>query len=168
MAYIAFVITILVNIYILIRGITRGIEAFAKVALPMLFIIAAFLMYKVLTLDTPEGSAVQGLNFLWTPDLSALWDPKVWISAAGQIFFTLSLGFGAIITYASYVKPDDDIALTGLTSASLNETAEVCTGWFNSDTRGCCVFRYFRSSSGSAVRCFQPGLYKPARDLCKY
>ena len=128
MAYIAFVITIIINVYILLRGITRGIEAFAKVALPMLFIIAAFLMYKVLTLETPEGSAIQGLNFLWTPDLAALRDPKVWISAAGQIFFTLSLGFGAIITYASYVKPDDDIALTGLTSASLNETAEVILG----------------------------------------
>jgi len=128
MAYVAFVITIIVNVYILLRGITRGIEAFAKFALPLLFILAAFLMYKVLTLDTPEGTAVEGLNFLWNPDFSALRDPKVWIAAAGQIFFTLSLGFGAIITYASYIKPDDDIALTGLTSASLNETAEVILG----------------------------------------
>ena len=128
MAYVAFAITIVVNVYILLRGITRGIEVFAKFALPLLFIIAAFLMYKVLTLDTPERTAIEGLNFLWNPDFSALRDPKVWISAAGQIFFTLSLGFGAIITYASYVKPDEDITLTGLTSASLNETAEVILG----------------------------------------
>lgn len=128
MAYLAFGITIVVNVYILFRGISRGIEIFAKFALPMLFIIAAFLMYKVLTITTPEGSAIEGLNFLWNPDFAALKDPKVWIAAAGQIFFTLSLGFGAIITFASYVKPEDDIALTGLTSATINESVEIILG----------------------------------------
>jgi len=128
MAYFAFILTILINVYILFRGITRGIEKFAKFALPALFIIAAFLMYKVLTLNTSQGSAIEGLNFLWSPDFTALKNPKVWIAAAGQIFFTLSLGFGAIITYASYVKQEEDITLTGLTSATLNETAEVILG----------------------------------------
>ncbi len=54
--------------------------------------------------------------------------PKVWIAAAGQVFFTLSLGFGAIVTYASFIKNDEDIALSGLTSATLNEIIEVVFG----------------------------------------
>lgn len=128
MAYFAFVITILLNFYILRRGISRGIELFAKFALPALFIMATILLIRVLTLKTPNGNAIQGLNFLWSPDFSALTNPNVWIAAAGQIFFTLSLGFGAIITYASYVKANEDITLSGLTSATLNETAEVVLG----------------------------------------
>lgn len=128
MAIFAFVITIIINMYILMRGISRGIEIFAKIALPMLFLIAVVLLIRVLTLETPHGSAMEGLNFLWNPDFSALLNPTVWIAAAGQIFFTLSLGFGAIITYASYIKPDDDITLSGLTSASLNKAAEVVLG----------------------------------------
>jgi hypothetical protein len=47
----------------------------------------------------PKRSSLQGLDFLWNPDWSKLKDPNVWIAAVGQIFFTLSLGFGAIITY---------------------------------------------------------------------
>ncbi len=128
LAIVSFVITIIINIYILIKGISGGIEKFAKVALPSLFVIAVVLMIKVLTLKTPYGKASDGLEFLWKPNIEALSNPGVWIAAAGQIFFTLSLGFGAIITYASYIKYDSDITLSGLTSAALNETAEVVLG----------------------------------------
>lgn len=128
MAIIALFITIAINLTILIRGISRGIELFAKFALPTLFLLGLVLMIRVLTLKTPNGDAFDGLNFLWNPDFGALRNPHVWISAAGQIFFTLSLGFGAIVTYASYVKSNQDITLSGLTSASLNETAEVVIG----------------------------------------
>lgn len=128
MAYGALITTLVINTIILLRGISRGIEAFAKIALPALFIMALILLVRVLTLETPNGNAIQGLNFLWTPDLEALLNPGVWVAAAGQIFFTLSLGFGAMIVYASYLKPDKDIALTGLTSAAVNETAEVVLG----------------------------------------
>lgn len=128
MAYAAFGITLIVNFFILLKGISRGIEIFAKFALPTLFILAVIIMIRVLTLSTPYGNAVQGLDFLWTPDLQALKNPNVWIAAAGQMFFTLSLGFGAIITYASYIKSNQDITLSGLTSASLNETVEVVIG----------------------------------------
>lgn len=128
MAIIALIATIIINLTILIRGISRGIELFAKFALPTLFILGLVLMIRVLTLKTPNGNAFDGLNFLWNPDFEALSNPHVWISAAGQIFFTLSLGFGAIVTYASYVKSNQDITLSGLTSASLNETAEVVIG----------------------------------------
>ncbi|NIP30111.1 MAG: sodium:calcium symporter [Candidatus Dadabacteria bacterium] len=128
MAIIAFILTIFINIYILFKGISKGIEVFAKIALPTLFILAIILLVRVVTLSTENGTAIQGLEFLWKPDFSTLRNPSVWIAAAGQIFFTLSLGFGAIITYASYVKQDQDITLSGLTSATLNETTEVVLG----------------------------------------
>jgi len=127
-AYFIFLITMGINIFILLRGVSKGIEAFAKVAMPTLFILAVALVIKVFLLETPQGSAIEGLNFLWKPDLTALKDPKVWIAASGQIFFTLSLGFGAIITYASYIKKNQDITLSGLTASTLNETAEVVLG----------------------------------------
>ncbi len=128
MAYGAFAATLAANFYILLRGISRGVEIFAKFALPVLFIMALVLLVRVLTIKTPSGTAWDGLNFLWNPDFRALMNPGVWVAAAGQIFFTLSLGFGAMITYASYIKPKQDIALTGLTSATLNETAEIVLG----------------------------------------
>lgn len=128
MAYIFFLVTMALNVFILVRGISGGIERLAKVAMPLLFILAVVLMIRVFTLETPNGTAVEGLNFLWKPDWSQLTNPKVWLAAAGQVFFTLSLGFGAIITYASYLKRNDDITLSALTASSLNELAEVVLG----------------------------------------
>ncbi|MCX5702610.1 MAG: sodium:calcium symporter, partial [Candidatus Omnitrophica bacterium] len=66
--------------------------------------------------------------FLWNPDFSALKSAKVWLEAAGQIFFTLSVGIGVILTYASYLSKGDDVVLSGLTAASTNEVAEVILG----------------------------------------
>jgi NSS family neurotransmitter:Na+ symporter len=78
---------------------------------------------------------VNGLGFMWNPKpvhggsmFSALADPQVWLEAAGQIFFTLSVGFGIIMTYASYLKPNDDVALSSLTASGANEFCEVCLG----------------------------------------
>ncbi len=58
----------------------------------------------------------------------ALLNPKTWLAAAGQIFFSLSVGFGIIVNYASYMKRNDDVVLSGLTAASTNEFFEVCLG----------------------------------------
>jgi SNF family Na+-dependent transporter len=69
-----------------------------------------------------------GLGFLWNPDFSALKSAKVWLEAAGQIFFTLSVGIGVILTYASYLKKADDVVLSGLTASATNEVAEVILG----------------------------------------
>jgi len=128
MAYGIFVLTAALNIWILIRGISGGVERLAKIAMPTLFIMAFVLMLRILTLETPQGSAVDGLNFLWTPDWEEIFQPKVWLAAAGQVLFTLSLGYSAIITYASYLKKNDDIVVSGLSATSLNEFAEVILG----------------------------------------
>ncbi|MAX24494.1 MAG: sodium:calcium symporter [Phycisphaeraceae bacterium] len=60
--------------------------------------------------------------------LTTLSDPEIWLAAAGQIFFSLSVGFGVIITYSSYLKKDDDVALSSLTAAAGNGFCEVALG----------------------------------------
>lgn len=55
-------------------------------------------------------------------------NPQLWLAAAGQIFFSLSVGFGVIITYASYLSKKDDVVLSGLTASSANEFCEVALG----------------------------------------
>ncbi len=57
--------------------------------------------------------------------IGGLSNPQLWLSAAGQIFFSLSIGFGLIMTYTSYIKKDEDIALSAITSNAANEVAEV-------------------------------------------
>jgi SNF family Na+-dependent transporter len=65
---------------------------------------------------------------MWNPDYSRLGNFQTWLAAAGQIFFSLSVGFGVIINYASYLKPKDDVALSGLTANATNELFEVGFG----------------------------------------
>ena len=119
-----FIITLVVNYLVLRKGVSGGIEKVCKTAMPALFIMALIIMIRVLTLP----GISKGMGFMWNPDFSQLKNVKIWLAATGQIFFTLSLGFGVIQTYASYLKKDDDIALSGLTSASLNGFAEVILG----------------------------------------
>jgi hypothetical protein len=62
------------------------------------------------------------------PVWTALLDPELWLEAAGQIFFSLSVGFGIVLNYASYLRKDDDVALSGLTASATNQFCEVCLG----------------------------------------
>ncbi len=55
-------------------------------------------------------------------------NPQLWLAAAGQIFFSLSVGFGILMTYASYLKKSDDVVLSGLAATSTNEFCEVALG----------------------------------------
>lgn len=132
-AYLFFLITFIANIWVIYYGIKGGIERLCKWAMPLLFIFGAMLMARVLTLGVPNASrpdwnVCNGFGFLWNPDFSALKSAKVWFEAAGQIFFTLSVGIGVILTYASYLSKGDDVVLSGLSAASTNEFAEVVLG----------------------------------------
>jgi len=132
-AYIFFIITFAVNISVVYFGINKGIEKVCKFGLPLLFAMAIILVVKVLSLGTPdpakpENNIINGLGFLWNPKWEMLLDAKVWLAAAGQVFFTLSCGIGVILTYSSYLTKKDDVALSGLTAAATNEFAEVVLG----------------------------------------
>lgn len=133
-AVIFYVLCLLLNTYILSRGL-RGVERAAKIGMPLLILFGIFLAFRGLTLGTsgataehPDASAWAGLNFLWTPQFDSLSNPKVWLAAAGQIFFTLSVGMGTIHCYAAYVKSKDDIALNAVSAGFMNEFVEVVLG----------------------------------------
>lgn len=131
--YAFFIFTFFLNFVLIYRGLSRGIELFCRIAMPLLLIMAIIIAFRVMTLgapiaDAPEQNFTNGLGFMWNPDWSALGDPNVWVNAVGQIFFSLSVGFGIIITYASYLSKKDDIVLSGLTASSMNEFCEVCLG----------------------------------------
>lgn len=122
-----------INVWVLWHGVAKGIERLAKVAMPLLFLFAVILVVRVIFLGTPdpahpENSVASGFAYLWNPDFTRLSSPSVWLAAAGQIFFTLSIGNASIHVYASYLKNDDDVALTGLTTSATNEFAEVILG----------------------------------------
>lgn len=130
-AYIFFIITFLANTTVIYFGIHKGIERLNKIALPILLIFAIIIAIRVLTLGAvknPDWHPLNGLGFLWNLNLSGLKSAKVWLAAAGQIFFTLSVGIGVILTYASYLSKGDDVALSGLTAVGVNEFAEVILG----------------------------------------
>ncbi|CAN5126220.1 sodium-dependent transporter [soil metagenome] len=133
-AVIFFVVCILLNTYILSRGLD-GVEKAAKIGMPLLILFGLILAVRGWTLgdsgataEHPDASAIDGLNFLWTPQYDSLTNPKVWLAAAGQIFFTLSLGMGSIHCYASYLKSKDDIALNAVSAGFMNGFVEVVLG----------------------------------------
>ncbi len=95
---------LLITTLIVIVGIKDGIEKFSKVMMPLLFIIVVAI--AIYSLMLPGASA--GVDYLFRPDFSKI-DAKACASALGQAFFSLSLGFGTIMTYASYVSKGDNI-----------------------------------------------------------
>jgi len=130
-----------INFALIYRGISKGIETFCKYAVPLMALCALVVLGRVLTLGTPnpelpDQNVLNGLGFMWNPkssDVGSAWigslaDPGVWLAATGQIFFSLSVGFGIIINYASYLERDKDVVLSGLTASSTNEFFEVCLG----------------------------------------
>ncbi|HEU4417292.1 MAG TPA: sodium-dependent transporter, partial [Planctomycetota bacterium] len=126
----AFLVTVALNVWFVHRGLSKGIEFVCKWALPVMAVLALIVLGRVLTLPaTVEGQSVSdGLGYLWNPQWGKLGDFKTWVEAAGQIFFSLSVGFGVIINYASYMKKKDDVVLSGLTASATNEFYEVVLG----------------------------------------
>ena len=94
-----------INWFICYKGIKKGIEKFNKVLLPSLVFIMIIITIKSVNLD----GAVKGLNTLFTPDWSMVLRHEVWIAAYGQVFFSLSLAMGIMMTYSSYLPKDTDI-----------------------------------------------------------
>jgi SNF family Na+-dependent transporter len=120
------VIVLVLNFVFIYRGISKGIESFCKVAMPLMAACALCVLVRVLTLDSDK--VIAGLGSMWNPDTEYLKKPETWLAASGQIFFSLSVGFGIIINYSSYLRRDSDIALSSLTANSVNEFFEVCLG----------------------------------------
>ena len=106
-------------------GVSGGVEKANKVFLPLLVLMFAALVVRALMLP----GAGEGLNALFTPKWSALLDYKVWMAALGQIFFSLSVGFGIMLTYASYLqRRRSNLVGTGLVAGFANSSFELFAG----------------------------------------
>ncbi|WP_455366924.1 sodium-dependent transporter [Kaarinaea lacus] len=106
------------------RGVQRGIELANKILMPTLLLLTAVLVFWSISLD----GAIDGLKAYVTPDFSRLTDPKVWIDAYSQIFFTLSLGFGIMIAYASYLPEKANITGNALWTVVINSGYSLFAG----------------------------------------
>ncbi len=130
---ISWIIVFALNIWLVFRGLSKGIEKFVSYAMPAMAVCALVVLIRVLTLGTPDPSlpdqnVVNGLGYMWNPNYSKLGDFQTWLAAAGQVFFSLSVGFGIILNYASYMRPKEDVVLSGLTASATNEVFEVGFG----------------------------------------
>lgn len=105
-----------VNWFICYRGVKSGIEKLNKVLLPLLIGIMVVIVIKAVTL---EGATI-GLNKLFTPDWSKMLEPQVWIAAYGQVFFSLSVGMGIMMTFSSYLPKKSDINNSAFMTAFAN------------------------------------------------
>ena len=90
-------------------GVKSGIERFNKITMPLLFVLIVVIMFYSLSLP----GARAGADYLLKPDFSKI-TPSAVAAAMGQSFFSLSLGVGTILTYASYIRRDENILVTGL------------------------------------------------------
>jgi NSS family neurotransmitter:Na+ symporter len=120
----ALVIIWFLNWFIVYRGVQKGIELANKIFMPLLFFLTGILVFWALTLD----GATEGLKAYLTPDFSKLSNPKVWIDAYSQIFFTLSLGFGIMIAYASYLPGKANISRNAILTGLINSGYSLFAG----------------------------------------
>ena len=104
-------------------GVSRGIERLSKILMPLLLIMMILMTIRVLLL---EGSG-EGLRFFFTPDFSHI-TPSVVMEAAGQCFFSLSVGLGLMITYGAYMPKDQDVTKTSFQVILLDTLVAVLAG----------------------------------------
>lgn len=103
------------------KSIDKGIEKVNKILLPLLVVTMIFIVFRGITLD----GASEGLNVLFTPDFSALTNPKIWLAAYSQVFFSLSVAMGIMITYSSYLPKDSDVVNTAYITGFANSAFEL-------------------------------------------
>ncbi len=104
------------NWIIVFKGVVKGLERANKIFMPLLFILTAILVFWSMKLD----GAKDGLFVYLKPDFSKLKNIQVWMDAFSQIFFTLSIGFGIMIAYASYLPKKSYIVKDSFTISMVN------------------------------------------------
>ncbi|NLP30599.1 MAG: sodium-dependent transporter [Clostridiales bacterium] len=119
-----FIIVWVITAIILYRGISAGIELACKICLPILLILTIVLVIRGITLP----GAIDGLNYLFTPNWSAITDSSVWTAAYGQVFFSLSIAFAIMISYSSYLPKKTDVVNSAFITATANHGFELLAG----------------------------------------
>ncbi|WP_260259351.1 sodium-dependent transporter [Vibrio intestinalis] len=100
----------------IVGGVKSGIERASKIMMPILFIMVVLLIARMVFLP----GALDGVNYMFEPDFSKIWDVKVWAAAYGQIFFTLSIGFAIMLAYSSYLPEKSDITNNAFMTVLIN------------------------------------------------
>lgn len=113
-----------VAIVVLALGVAHGVEKLNVIGIPLLVATFGVLVVRALMLD----GAAQGVEALFTPDFSALTNPDVWIAAYGQVFFSLSLAYGVMLTYASYRERRSNLTGPALVVAFGNSSFSLLAG----------------------------------------
>lgn len=112
---------ILAGSWIIYRGVVNGIEKANRIMLPSLFILLIIAVARALSL--PGASA--GLNYLFQPEWKALLDYKIWLQGLTQSAWSTGAGWGLILTYAVYMKKNDDIVATSFLAGLGNNSASL-------------------------------------------
>lgn len=112
-----------VNHFVVRGGVQKGIERVSNILMPLLFVI--LLVLSINSLFMP--GAAEALSFMFSPDWSAI-TPKVVISALGQAFFSLSIGLGCMLTYASYFSKNTPLLRNAGITAGLDTLVAVMAG----------------------------------------
>lgn len=115
---------VFINYIILVKGAVAGIEKAAKYLMPLLFILMLLMVARNITLD----GALEGIKFYLTPDFSKI-NMKLFIDVLGQVFFALSLGFGVMITLASFLRKDEDLIQTSVITGIVNTLIAIVAGF---------------------------------------
>ena len=102
------VILVAATIYVLLKGVSGGIEKLSKIIIPMMFLF--FIAVIFLGIFCIDDIGV-GYNWYLKPNLKALMDPEIWIAALSQSLFAVGVGPGCILVYGSHLKKTDDVTL---------------------------------------------------------
>ncbi len=109
-----------IMIYLSVRKGVKSVGKVVLVTMPLPIILLAILFIRGITLP----GALEGIVYYLKPDFSALFDTEIWLAAISQIFFTLSLGFGIMIAYASFNKETQDVSgdayITSITNSLIS------------------------------------------------
>lgn len=131
-----------IAIYLTIKDGVKSVGKVVKWTVPLPIIMLGILVIRGLTLD----GAIDGIKYYLNPDFSKLLDPKVWAAAYGQIFFSLSLAFGVMMAYASYLPKKSDITNNAIITALSNCGISFMAGFAVFGTLG-----YMALQKGSTV-----------------
>ena len=118
------VISVLIGGYIIQRGVVSGIERANRVLIPALFALLIIAVVRSITLPGAE----RGLEFLFNPDLSSLRSYRTWLEALTQSAWSTGAGWGLILTYATYMRKQDDVVLNAATIGFGNNSASLLAG----------------------------------------
>lgn len=122
--FIPLILVWIVTLFIIFAGVKKGIELANRIFIPLLFVLFAIIVVRAVTLE----GAITGLNVFFKPEWSALTKPDVWLAAYGHIFFSLSIAFAIMITYASYLPRKSDINNNAFIVAFGNSGFELLAG----------------------------------------